>query len=233
MNYKYLIALLLLTFAFGLYAPTQTLAQRLEAEAEVRVETNREETEETREEQAEEEREPETPRTLQERAREQREALIQNVRPETTEPTRGEVQTREAVQIRTQVDIEARAERLTEAQKERVINAATRTVRRIEAAFVRVETLANRLEERLAILNDNGVDVTVQSNLIAEARNNIADGRNSLIQAEATLQVELESERPLTAFRQFQINIQSSIEMVRSAHRNVVEAIVLTRVGLE
>ncbi len=237
MKYKNLTIALSLIMILGIVSPTSLVV------AQEEIEDEEEQTNEVIEErEAEQEREtsrPEPPRTLQDRAREQREALIQNVRPmemvkeREADTSVQDFRPAEAMRERAQETQEVVAERISEAQKNRVAEAVERTSRRIEAAFVRVETLAGRLQARLEILAEQGLDIGRQNDLLSQAEDDIDEGRMILRQAKENFKDNIDSDRPLTAFRQFQLDIQPSINLVKQAHQKVVEAISITRMGLD
>ena len=106
-------------------------------------------------------------------------------------------------------------------------------LRRIEAAFNRVEKLSERLTSRLDEFEQQGIDTTKPRQLLIEAGEMITDGKNSLAKASEMIDSMLTSEDNLREIWQsVKTEIRKSVIAVKGAHQKVVEAIRITKGSL-
>lgn len=221
MKNKYLITFLLVVLLLGL---NTTLAFGHDEDNSTTTPEFLEDEKET----VDDEREPRDNRpdkiqTLQEQAKVKRDTILQKVRPNLTED-----------KTKLQNDIkEERLNKIKEDQAQRIKKFAEQMLRRIEAAFNRVEKLANRLLLRLDEFDEKGVDTTEPRQLLTEARELIAEGKSSLIIVGEKIDLLLASEGNFREIWQsIKEEIRKSVANVKAAHQKVVEAIRITKGSL-
>ncbi|MEX0918976.1 MAG: hypothetical protein WDZ85_03385 [Candidatus Paceibacterota bacterium] len=174
--------------------------------------------------------------TLQERAREQREAVL----PSRALGAPAGSAEREAVRNQLKERIEERIQMVRENQaniaEDRMANRddklrqnVLRMLNRIEAAFVRVEMLALRLEERLDIFEADGANVDQPRQTLVEAAQLVSDGRLLLEQAHTAIDSLTPEAGPADYLAAARSVTSASIAKVREAHQMVVRAITEAR----
>lgn len=169
---------------------------------------------------------------LQETGRENREKLFKKLMPgarnaSSTEERMAEKETRLADREEKRVE---RQEKLSDLRKEKIGQFGERMMKKLEAAFVRIEKLADRLTNRLAIIKERGGDISKPESLLAEAKTLIENGRESLTKAKEEITKLLDSDADrLAIFQSTRAIVRDAVQNVKLARAKVVEAITATK----
>lgn len=159
-------------------------------------------------------------------------ALIANVaraqEEGTSTPNAARAEMRETRASSSEARQEAREERraaLAERAQERITNLAANISNRMEAAIGRLEQITSRIESRIEILNNAGIDTT-------EAELHVADAKEALYAAAAVLSdIDVQvaafigSESPRTEWQAVRATYQSAKEYIRTAHASLRAAV--------
>lgn len=121
------------------------------------------------------------------------------------------------------------AARLAETRKERVRFFFGRLNRRLEAAIDRLEILIERIESRVAIIEeedeDEDIDTSSIKGKLEEAKALLDEARASLAAAESSLENALSSDDPMGAFAIIRETIQEIKNDLIEVHRILVHVI--------
>ncbi len=140
---------------------------------------------------------------------------------ETREETRVEFQAR--VEDRKEVMLQNRAEikaRLEAEAKTRIASIIDRISAHFDRIILRFEQASDRLETRIASLEDRGVDVSVSVELFAQAEAQLEVTKDVIVQVEADIETELEQEEVSRD------NIMALVEIAKTSVRETQDAYV-------
>ncbi len=225
MNKKTYLFLSLVILIAGLIAPSTSPARAQENDDDDGVATSTEDTRD-REERRGNRDDQNRNRLLQDRAREQREAVFNG------QPTLGATTTeRQAEKDRRQAEREIR---LSDKREQKLKTFTDRMIGKIEAAFTRIDRLAGRLNNRLDIFDGRGADASESRALLVEATTLISAGRASLDQAKIKInELLLADIVDREKFAEIKTIIKAVVDQAKTAHRKVVEAITKARGAVE
>jgi hypothetical protein len=109
---------------------------------------------------------------------------------------------------------ETRRAALTQDMQDRFINLIRNAYGRMDAAITRLENIATRLEERIALLEEDGVDTSLALQPLNDAKNKLEEAKSALAQAKANAENSIVSDTPrerFTVARQQFVNIRQAI----------------------
>ncbi len=118
-----------------------------------------------------------------------------------------------------------RREKIAEAAKERAKAYLAKIVRRLSAAVLRFEKLAERIEARIEKLEDMGVDMTKAKELLAKAEVEIAEADAAVLALKASIDITISADRPGEIFKEVKEKIRLAIEAIKEAHAALVATI--------
>ena len=124
---------------------------------------------------------------------------------------------------------EAALNRVSEIQRERIAQYAERMFIRLQAAILRLDTLANRVEDRLNHFTNDGINTDNAEATLAVARDLITDSHEALSQAEQTVIDLLADEDPMAIFPDVRAEVRQVADLIRQAHLQIIEAVTLMR----
>ena len=131
---------------------------------------------------------------------------------------------------------EARTERLNERAKSRISAYVKRITKRLDAALDRLERIADRVESRIAKLEekfaDRGLDLSDAKALLDVTRDEIASARENISSIESAAEEALDTDNPRESFTAVRELIKTAVGSVKDAHRALVEAIKVVKVGV-
>jgi hypothetical protein len=122
--------------------------------------------------------------------------------------------------------VAARVAKLTEARKEIITRFAKRMFDRIEAAIERQKKLADRIQERIAILKGKGINTASAETLLVQARTEITSAEQSLADAKAAAQSAVDADDPKTAFEAVRADVKNAVNSVKKTHQALVAVVV-------
>ncbi|MBI5798345.1 MAG: hypothetical protein HZB10_00230 [Candidatus Yonathbacteria bacterium] len=129
--------------------------------------------------------------------------------------------------VRANIKDEQQKKRLELARKQtEMIN------KRLEAAIGRVQKLSNRVSERLAKLEADGVDVTVSREHIAEAKTKLDEALTKAAAVKLAIEIAFASATPKDAMKDVQEAVRDAAKTIQEAHRHVALAISTVKPGL-
>lgn len=106
--------------------------------------------------------------------------------------------------------------RLSERRRIRIRNLYQLMRRRIAAAISRLSKITARLETRLSLMTEEGLDIQTASPLVTEAKTKLAEATASLEAIDGGLEDVLTSEDPLANFREVK-------ELIKETHLLLVD----------
>lgn len=133
---------------------------------------------------------------------------------------------REEIMARIETKKATAAAKLQEKRQERIMAYYGNLSKRITATIARIEKLIERIETRLAsIEEDSGVDVTFIESQLADAKELLDQASASLLAANDTLEVVLESEDPKEAFALTRETVKEIKNNLKEVHQILVHVI--------
>jgi hypothetical protein len=160
----------------------------------------------------------------QEESQELREELRVRLedRTDALQDSRGEIRDR----------LESRRDMFLENASDRLTNIARRILGRFYAAIERMEHIANRVDSRIAKLEERGNDLSEAKRLLAEAWVKIDAAGEAVAEVEINLG-ELIADTPHETLQKVRELLGTAKEALRSAHRALVDAIIAIRANVK
>ncbi len=120
---------------------------------------------------------------------------------------------------------EGRKERLTDAAKTRIHAHAEKMWKRFNAATMRLEELARRIDSRITKLEEKEGNLTEARRLLNLAHEQIAEAKTAVEQGKAAVEAAIVAENPELAFQQAQNVVRTAQEKIKAAHNSLVQTI--------
>ena len=120
---------------------------------------------------------------------------------------------------------ENRVDERMQRQREIIKAHFTKMMRRLDAAVLRLEKLAARMDTRIDKLTAKGVDMTKAKEKMTIARGKIADAKQAIADARTAADALVNSEKPKELFGDIRKLIKKAEQTVKDAHRALVEAL--------
>lgn len=115
--------------------------------------------------------------------------------------------------------------KLTERVKEFVLARAEHFASLLDAMIARLEKLAERIQSRIDVLKDRGVDTTEAETALALAQDEIDEALTSVEALKEAVTKALESETPREALKETKPLAETTKTAIREAHTALVDAI--------
>src|SRR3989344_7177765 len=126
---------------------------------------------------------------------------------------------------------EERKAQLSERRKQNIKNHVERIIQRTEQAIDRLGNMANKIEDRMIRLQEEGAEVTALRALLKEARSNISRADVALDTAAAELRVAPDADNPADALGNARTLLEGIKTALREAHAALVEIVVEIKKG--
>jgi DNA repair exonuclease SbcCD ATPase subunit len=128
---------------------------------------------------------------------------------------------------------EEKKRELHDKKKDRIHAHLERILHRFRAAIGRLEKMADRVDSRiLKFEEDKGVDLSEASALVDETRRHLEAAKSALSSILSEAETALGAEDPKTAFERVREILHEAKESIKSAHKNLVEAIRLVKASI-
>lgn len=152
-------------------------------------------------------------------------------------------ETRAETGTRIETQMEAREETLRERQRElrqiraerrtalsvmvqtRIENFANGLFARLEAGADRLRNIASRIDSRIEKIEDAGVDMSTQVELLADAELQIDDAETQILEAEVALEAMLASDTPKEAFEDLKAELEEARNALREAKQALIDVV--------
>jgi len=126
---------------------------------------------------------------------------------------------------------EERKAQLSERRKQNIKNHVERIIQRTEQVIDRLGNMANKIEDRMTRLQEEGAEVTALRLLLEEARSGISRADVALDTAAAELRVAPDADNPVDALGNARILLEGVKTALREAHAALVEIVVEIKKG--
>lgn len=114
---------------------------------------------------------------------------------------------------------------LAENIKERVLNRAEHAAGLLDAMIARLNGLALRIESRITLLNEDGVDTSAAEAALADAVTAVDEAESAVADLKAGFTAALESENPREALQALKPTGEAAKTAIREAHQALMEAV--------
>ncbi len=144
-------------------------------------------------------------------------AYVANAQGPTTSPSETRAQTNQPAPAAAIANQDRNQAALNDRQQERLRNLAANVSNRMEAAIARLENIADRLEERLFLLADDGVDTAAANLELSQTFTLLNQARNELSSIDQAVNAFVSSEQPRTVWPSVRDNYIASRENIVAA----------------
>lgn len=152
---------------------------------------------------------------IRERIQEKREALEQK---------REEMKTR----------FEEKRMELQGKREQKIADILARVTQRFQSALDRLESFADRIEARLALLEDEGLDMDIPQGHVDAARETLDDAQDALNKIDtAEILDEIGTTTPSGPIAELRTQLGAVKELIKKAHGQLVDAISSIKAGLQ
>ena len=114
---------------------------------------------------------------------------------------------------------------LQDAAKEHILQRAEHFIRLLNAMLLRFEGFADRIEARIAVLTEEGLDTSEAEAKLAEARTALEEAGDTVSSVETALGEALDSETPREALERVKGLLTEAKQALRAAHEALREAL--------
>lgn len=128
---------------------------------------------------------------------------------------------------------EEKKTRKEEERKQRILAYSERMTNRLNSAIARIEKLEERVTSRIQKFEERGIDISISTKLLEEARTQIQVAKNSILSTKAEIIIAIESENPKEAFEKVRETIKMTVEGIKNSHKAVVESIKALKASFE
>jgi prophage DNA circulation protein len=110
-------------------------------------------------------------------------------------------------------------------------NQLARMIEKFKAAVTRLEKISTRIQERIDILKNEGLNMTEAQTALNSAKTKITDAKNSVSSLTTSASNLINSEDPKKAFADLRALMNTSKEKIRAAHEALVDTINILKPG--
>lgn len=135
----------------------------------------------------------------------------------------------EARRVEFQANQAERRAALQERAQQRIVNLAANISNRMEAAIRRLDAVTNRLTERIAILNEQGVPTADAVTELNRAQAEIDRARAVLASIDADVVAFVSSENPQASWAQVRTTYATARDAIKAAHTSIRTSIQLLK----
>lgn len=143
--------------------------------------------------------------------------------------TRTRLEARQAEMEERRAEMEERRSQiqvtLSERVQARIENFANGLFRALDAGVLRLENIAERIDSRIEKLEDDGMDMSTQAELLLDAEVEIEEAEAEIAEARVELEVMLSSDTPREALEDVRVALSEAKQALREAKQALVETV--------
>jgi hypothetical protein len=143
--------------------------------------------------------------------------------------TRARLEARQAEMEERRAEMEERRSQiqvmLSERVQVRIENFANGLFRALDAGVLRLENIAERIDSRIEKLEDDGMDMSAQAELLLNAEVEIDEAETEIAEARVELEAMLSSDTPREALENVRTALSEAKQALREARQALIETV--------